>query len=86
MQEEQGEGKREGGRKAEDREEGRETEQTQLCEKCSYQISLTLFSLELQHSIISTIYFLTEFYSYRPTIHLRNMYLRWNLGKRGGRG
>ena len=49
--------------------------------------SLTPFPLELQYAIISTIYFLTEFYSYRPTIHLRHIYLRWNLGEeRGGRG
>jgi hypothetical protein len=38
-------------------------------------------ALELQHAIISTIYFLTEFYSYRPTIHLRHIYLRWNLAR-----
>ena len=43
---------------------------------------LDSFSLELQHAIVSTIYFLTEFYAYRPTIHLRHMYLRWNIGKK----
>jgi hypothetical protein len=48
--------------------------------------TLTLFSLELQHAIVTTIYFLTAFYSYRPTIHLRHMYLRWNLARNKSSG
>ena len=42
---------------------------------------LDSLALELQHSIINTIYFLKEFFGYIPSIHLRHMYLRWNLGE-----
>lgn len=37
-------------------------------------------SLELQYGIITTIRHLKDCYGYAPNIHLRHMYLRWNLG------
>ena len=47
--------------------------------------SLTLCPLELQCAIVNTIFFLKELYGYTPNVHLRHMYLRWNLGKHNNR-
>ncbi len=42
---------------------------------------LDYLTLELQFSIIRTIKHLKEWHGFTPTMHLRHMYLRWNLGE-----
>ncbi len=42
---------------------------------------LNSFPLEMQHAIVNTIGFLCEVYGYSTSVHLRHMYLRWNLGE-----
>ena len=43
--------------------------------------NLNFFTLELQYAIVTTIKHLKDCHGYTPNIHLRAMYLRWNLGE-----
>ena len=42
---------------------------------------LNIVTLELQYAIITTINHLKDCHGYTPNLHLRAMYLRWNLGE-----
>ena len=49
--------------------------------KFSPYMYLNCTALELQYTIVTTIKHLKDCHGYAPSIHLRAMYLRWNLGE-----